>query len=153
MSFTSTLFNEKTREDVFIDYSINHFRNLKWLRVRTKYAKLTIMERLIAYEQLGYALDQAATLLYEVSRKSGTFKDKTKEEFVHDVVTQWTDAGIAEEITRRALVEHHDSVSGKITGMFLAYEDILKKHKSETSKLLKALEISGNAIKRLNHAI
>lgn len=153
MSFTDTLYDEKTREDIFVEYSMNHFRNLKWLRYRTKYAKLTIMERLIAYEQLGYALDQAAMLLYKVSRKSGTLRHKTQEDFVHDVVTQWSDAGLAEEITRRALLEHHDNVSGKITGMFLAYEDILKKHKSETSKLLKALETSGNAIKRLNHAI
>lgn len=153
LSFESELYYKPSREDLFVDTCIAVFMNLKWLRYRSKYSKMTILEKLIVYENLGLVLDQAAILLYRMTRDSQKHKDKKLTDFVYMIYEQRADNGLAEEVTRRALLEHHDNVSGRIHGIFLAYNDILGEYKPITSKLLGFLELSHNAVKRLNHAI
>ena len=150
LSFADALFGKPTPEDLFIADFLLTMQNLKFLRYRVNYSKAKKIEILSAYESISNALEAGAILMSKVAKKSQKYYHKTDVEFLNDVFVERITWPTAESATMSELRSHHDNVSAKITGMFLAYSSILKKHKREVNKITQGLKSSHITLHRLN---
>jgi len=149
LSFADTLFSKPCQEDIFTDLMLSALKDAKYLRYRVDHSTLPRIEKLRVYDNWTNILDMGSSLLYNVSRKSGKFKHKTQDDFLHEVFINKIDWAPAETITRSIILHHHDKASASITGILLANTAVLKKYKREVKIIAEHLKASNITIHRL----
>ncbi len=150
LSFEESLFAEEKREALFIAEYLEAVKNAKFLRYRSQWSRFNRLEKINIYLYLDNVLEASSVLLYKISRRSLKYKHKTLEDFMTEIFVNKIDWPPTEEVSRAVFLEHHDNVSSKINGMFLAYIDVLKGNKALAKKIQDNLHLSHITAQRLN---
>lgn len=150
LSFLNSLLKDEKRETVFIDTALDHFKSCKWLRMRIRYCNATREEKLLCQTHLSDALDYASALLYKVSRHTKKYRDYTEEDFMKILFIDKDYLNMTSSPTMKELRSHHAQLEAGVIGMFLAYKDILKKHKEKVTQISDSITTSSRLLQRLD---
>jgi len=144
------LFAEETKENVFLDSMLRTIKNAKFLRNRIYYSNAKKLEKIECYDKLSVALEISSLLLYRVSRNSSKYKHYTHEDFLMLLFIDPNKDNLPYEFaTMSELRSHHDNVSASISGIFLAYNNIIRKHRDLANKIISNIKESHIILQRL----
>lgn len=149
LSFINALLKDEKKETVLIDTALSQFKNAKWLRSRIQYSNATKKEKLYCHTHISEALDNASKLLFDLSRRTSTYKHLTIEDFMIMLFIDKEGLYMNEPQKLSEIREHHKNVENGIIGMFLAYQDILKKHIKRVNLIIDSITASSRLIQRL----
>lgn len=146
LSFINTLLADERRETLFIDTALEHFKNIKWLRSRIRFSSFSQERKLYCQTYLSGALELASTVIYTLSRKTIKYSHYKHEDFIRLLFIDPDHLYKASPDTPQEIKDHHEKAYTRLVGVFLAYKDVLKKHKDRTDKILEFMVLSNDSL-------